>query len=213
MIAPPSNPPSPFCALFPSQAREATEAAEARVATAEAGREAAEAVATVSGIVLFRAGVRVPVLELRVTSGPPATPLLILYKTLVFKLKVMSDPAELVCPLTPRLKCLMDSLRSELTDVGVGESSVSVLSVGDYAVMDSSWFTNMGETIIGRAERIARKSSVPEAGSIGKDIGSEKFHSSVVFSGEPRARLSPASVCSGALTCVLRLCPSPRDTL
>jgi hypothetical protein len=97
----------------------------------------------------------------------------------------MSDPAELVCPLTPRLKCLMDSLRSELTDVGVGESSVSVLSVGDYAVMDSSWFTNMGETIIGRAERIARKSSVPEAGSIGKDIGSEKFHSSVVFSGEP----------------------------
>ena len=58
----------------------------------------------ISGIVLFRAGVRVPVLELRVTSGPPATPLFILYKTLVFKLKVMSDPAELVCPLTPRLK-------------------------------------------------------------------------------------------------------------
>ena len=47
MIAPPSNPPSPFCALFPSQAREATEAAEARVVTAgREATEAAEAVAT-----------------------------------------------------------------------------------------------------------------------------------------------------------------------
>ena len=34
----------------------------------------------------------------------------------------MSRPDELVCPLTPRLKSLMDSLRSDLTAIGTDEA-------------------------------------------------------------------------------------------
>ena len=49
----------------------------------------------------------------------------------------MSGLGERVCPLTPCLKELMDSLRSELTDVGKEESSVASLSVSDYSVMDA----------------------------------------------------------------------------
>ena len=51
----------------------------------------------------------------------------------------------------------MDSLRSELTDVGVEESSVASLSVSDYSVMDANWFTSNGNSIVERSERIAMK--------------------------------------------------------
>ena len=54
----------------------------------------------------------------------------------------------------------MDSLRSELTDVGKEESSVASLSVSDYSVMDANWFTSNGNSIVERSERIAMKSTV-----------------------------------------------------
>ena len=81
----------------------------------------------------------------------------------------MSGLGERVCPLTPRLKELMDSLRSELTDVGVEESSVASLSVSDYPVMDANWFTSNGNSIVERSERIAMKSAVSafSAGEVG----------------------------------------------
>jgi hypothetical protein len=97
----------------------------------------------------------------------------------------MSGLGERVCPLTPRLKELMDSLRSELTDVGKEESSVASLSVSDYSVMDANWFTSNGNSIVERSERIAMKSAVSafSAGEVGD--ASASFHSSVAFSGEP----------------------------
>ena len=97
----------------------------------------------------------------------------------------MSGLGERVCPLTPRLKELMDSLRSELTDVGVEESSVASLSVSDYSVMDANWFTSNGNSIVERSERIAMKSAVSAISAGGVGDASASFHSSVAFSGEP----------------------------
>ena len=96
----------------------------------------------------------------------------------------MSGLGERVFPLTPRLKQVMDSLRSGLTHVGVEESSVASLSVSDYSIMDANWFTSNGSSIIERSERIAMKSAVSafSAGEVGD--ASASFHSSVTFSGE-----------------------------
>ena len=97
----------------------------------------------------------------------------------------MSRPDELVCPLTPRLKSLMDSLRSDLTAIGTDEASVSQLSVVDYSIMDTSWFTTQGGAIIERSERIAMKSATAALVTQEQGVPSGSFHSSVRFSGEP----------------------------
>ena len=97
----------------------------------------------------------------------------------------MSGLGEPVCPLTPRLKQVMDSLRSGLTHVGMEESSVASLSVSDYSIMDANWFTSNGSSIIERSERIAMKSAVSAFSAGEVRDASASFHSSVAFSGEP----------------------------
>ena len=97
----------------------------------------------------------------------------------------MSGSGELVSPLTPRLKSLMENLRSELTDIGKEESLVASLSVHDYPVMQANWFTENGTSIIGKSERIAQKSTLSGISSSEVGNATASFHSSVAFSGEP----------------------------
>ena len=97
----------------------------------------------------------------------------------------MSGSGELVSPLTPRLKSLMENLRSELTDIGMEESLVASLSVHDYPVMQANWFTENGTSIIGKSERIAQKSTLSGISSSEVGNATASFHSSVAFSGEP----------------------------
>ena len=62
-----------------------------------------------------------------------------------------------VCPFSPRLRSLSDSYKSDLTVVDMNRQR---LSVNDNPLMEPSWFTENGSSIIGKSMQMAMQSAV-----------------------------------------------------